>query len=239
MIIMGVGTRLKKILDEKEVTIKELSLMSGVSINTLYGITKRDNETIKMDILYPIAESLGIPPQYLLGLNGTAPQWTDGELEEYSDLGLVDTADGLLSEIVHICTGLTTEGRLKCLEYVKSIKNKYKSKETETYETLYEEWNKLRIDEIRLMHDKGKITDLDFQKLMLIITKKLLIPFSNYKNGVVDEDGNRIRSYLHEAGDIVDTKILNKEIAVSLELYNEKASELRIDGKVLNKSPKL
>ena len=59
---MGVGTRLKQILNDKNVTIKELSLMSGVSINTLYGITKRDNSTIKRDILIPISDVLGLPP---------------------------------------------------------------------------------------------------------------------------------------------------------------------------------
>ena len=59
---MGVGTRLKQILNDKNVTIKELSLMSGVSINTLYGITKRDNSTTKRDILIPISDVLGLPP---------------------------------------------------------------------------------------------------------------------------------------------------------------------------------
>ena len=37
---MGVGIRLKNILDEKNITLKDLSLISGVSLNTLYGITK-------------------------------------------------------------------------------------------------------------------------------------------------------------------------------------------------------
>lgn len=67
---MGVGTRLKQILNDKNVTIKELSLMSGVSINTLYGITKRDNSTIKRDILIPISDVLGLPPSIYSRLRG-------------------------------------------------------------------------------------------------------------------------------------------------------------------------
>ncbi|WP_435056286.1 helix-turn-helix domain-containing protein, partial [Thomasclavelia cocleata] len=67
---MGVGIRLKNILDEKNITLKDLSLISGVSLNTLYGITKRDNDTIKSDILTKIAGSLNVPPQYILGLDG-------------------------------------------------------------------------------------------------------------------------------------------------------------------------
>ena len=84
---MGVGTRLKQILNDKNVTIKELSLMSGVSINTLYGITKRDNSTIKRDILIPISDVLGLPPQYILGLEGYQPIWTEEELECFESDG--------------------------------------------------------------------------------------------------------------------------------------------------------
>ena len=39
---MGVGFRLKLALREKKMTIKELSEETGVSLNTLYSITKRD-----------------------------------------------------------------------------------------------------------------------------------------------------------------------------------------------------
>ena len=40
---MGLGLKLKELLKERNMTIKELSALSGVSLNTLYSITKRDN----------------------------------------------------------------------------------------------------------------------------------------------------------------------------------------------------
>lgn len=118
---MGAGTRLKQLLEEKNVTIKELSLMSGVSINTLYGITKRDNITIKNEILTPIADVLGVPPQYILGLDGEALIWTDDDIRLFRDDDFIDSKDGLLGEIIKIFNNLTLEGKLKCLEFSKDL----------------------------------------------------------------------------------------------------------------------
>ncbi|GEM_PF-6030309 len=58
---MGVGIRIKKILREKNMTIKELSDKSGVSLNTLYSITKRDSKRIDNIILQKICAALDIP----------------------------------------------------------------------------------------------------------------------------------------------------------------------------------
>lgn len=62
---MGLGTRLKEILKEKNMTIKELSEISGVSRNTLYSITKRDNVLARYDIVEKIAAALKITPEEL------------------------------------------------------------------------------------------------------------------------------------------------------------------------------
>lgn len=58
---MGVGLRLKKILKEKEMTIKELSQLSNIPINTLYSITKRDSQRVDNVLLQKIADTLDIP----------------------------------------------------------------------------------------------------------------------------------------------------------------------------------
>lgn len=58
---MGVGFRLKKILRERGMTIKRLSEISGVSVNTLYSITKRDSERVDPVIIQKIADALFIP----------------------------------------------------------------------------------------------------------------------------------------------------------------------------------
>lgn len=64
---MGLGLRLKEILKSKNMTIKELSQESGVSINTLYSITKRDNNMARYDIVEKIALALGVSVEELTG----------------------------------------------------------------------------------------------------------------------------------------------------------------------------
>ena len=64
---MGLGVRLKEILKAEGLTIKELSEMSGVSINTLYSITKRDNIMARYDIVKKIADTLHIDVEELVG----------------------------------------------------------------------------------------------------------------------------------------------------------------------------
>lgn len=63
---MGVGFKLKKILREKKMTIKQLSEISGISINTLYSITKRDSERVDRVLLCRIASALSVSPEELL-----------------------------------------------------------------------------------------------------------------------------------------------------------------------------
>ena len=57
---MAIGKQLKKILNDKKMTVKELAEKSGVSVNTLYGIIARDNLTIKPDIAVKIKSVLEI-----------------------------------------------------------------------------------------------------------------------------------------------------------------------------------
>ncbi len=64
--MMGFGINLKKILKEKGLTIKELAEISGVSINTLYSITKRDTEIPTPEIIKKIANALNIKESDLL-----------------------------------------------------------------------------------------------------------------------------------------------------------------------------
>jgi len=63
---MGIGVRLKNILKEKDITIKELSLKADIPSNTLYSITKRDNQNVRSDILQKIATALCIDVDALL-----------------------------------------------------------------------------------------------------------------------------------------------------------------------------
>jgi len=63
---VGVGQELKRILKSKGLTIKQLSEISGVSVNTLYSITKRDSNEVSYKTLESIARALGEKPEALL-----------------------------------------------------------------------------------------------------------------------------------------------------------------------------
>ena len=67
VINLGAGIRLKELLRDRGMTIKQLSIDSGISLNTLYSITKRDSERIDDVILKRLSDTLGIPTSYLLG----------------------------------------------------------------------------------------------------------------------------------------------------------------------------
>lgn len=57
---MGYGLIIKKELNKRNMTIKELSEKSGISINTLYSITKRDSRRISSLVFQKINSVLEI-----------------------------------------------------------------------------------------------------------------------------------------------------------------------------------
>lgn len=63
---MAIGSKLKEILKQKKITVKQLAKDSGISENTLYGIIKRDNKTLNPDIAAKIVDCLQIPINELL-----------------------------------------------------------------------------------------------------------------------------------------------------------------------------
>lgn len=89
---MGIGIRLKEILRNKKMTIKQLAEISGVPLNTLYSITKRDSSRIDKVVLRRISDTLGIDALELLGLESVDSSSTEGRVlslcvsEEFSKL---------------------------------------------------------------------------------------------------------------------------------------------------------
>lgn len=80
---MGVGLKLKKILRDKKISIKQLSEKSGISINTLYSITKRDSVRVDDVVLQQIANTLDVSISDLIGCDGhiITEKMLDEELE--------------------------------------------------------------------------------------------------------------------------------------------------------------
>ncbi len=69
---MGVGLRIKEILRDRKMTIKKLSELSGVSLNTLYSITKRDSSNVDDVIINKLAPVLGVSAAQIDG----SEEWT-------------------------------------------------------------------------------------------------------------------------------------------------------------------
>ena len=57
---MGIGTRLKQIIKEKNMTIKQLAEITGIPVNTLYSIIKRDSDHVKTSTIKALADALGV-----------------------------------------------------------------------------------------------------------------------------------------------------------------------------------
>ena len=78
---MGAGARLKAVLQEKGITIKQLADKTGISVNTLYSITKRDSERISFDIALRIADILKVDINWLR--NGYTLEERDQAMKHY------------------------------------------------------------------------------------------------------------------------------------------------------------
>ena len=57
---MAIGKHIEQQIKNKNMSLKEFSKLSGISYNTLYAIVKRDNSTIKPEILKKIAHTLDV-----------------------------------------------------------------------------------------------------------------------------------------------------------------------------------
>lgn len=66
---MAIGTNIKNICLEKGISLKELSKMSGISVNTIYTLTREDPTNARGDTLAPLAKALNVSVDVLLGRN--------------------------------------------------------------------------------------------------------------------------------------------------------------------------
>ena len=89
---MGIGLRLKEILRNRKMTIKQLAEITGISINTLYSITKRDTINVDTTTLQKISHALGISMSDLLWSGeGSIPDDTAIILAGPNGVSIVDS----------------------------------------------------------------------------------------------------------------------------------------------------
>lgn len=69
---MALGTRLKQLLNERGLTVKEFANHIGIAPTTLYSFIKRDSENANIELIIKICEGLNIPINELLGVGHIA-----------------------------------------------------------------------------------------------------------------------------------------------------------------------
>lgn len=76
---MGLGNRLKAILDEKEVRVATLAADLGLNKTTLYSLIQRDSDKMDMNTLARIADYLNVPLDYFTEKGTSANQPSIGQ----------------------------------------------------------------------------------------------------------------------------------------------------------------
>lgn len=112
---MGIGSNIKKILAERKMKISQLSEISGVKINTLYSITKRDSVNVNSDVLTAIATALDVSP---FDLTVDVEQLrSDVKLQEEIQKAFGKNGLQLLNDF----DTLNNDGKNKACEYVSDL----------------------------------------------------------------------------------------------------------------------
>lgn len=125
---MGFGSKLKELLVQKGMTIKELSEVTGISINTLYSITKRDTRIPSDDILDKIANALKVSKNEFLTHDVVKNEIRSlmdsmAESENIIRLKLIELAEMLsgeaLSELIDLAIDLLQDDDNRSMFYKK------------------------------------------------------------------------------------------------------------------------
>lgn len=61
---MAIGDKLQKLLEERRMNVSEVSAATGVNINTIYSIIRRNSKKASIDDLIKIAHYLGVTADY-------------------------------------------------------------------------------------------------------------------------------------------------------------------------------
>lgn len=117
--MMGVGFRIKEILNNKNMTIKELSKLTGISINTLYAITKRDSSSINPVTLQKISLALDISIDQLTGITFSERFNIPEPGSAYDDFGTPD--DKAHISIIDNLNKLNDTGKQEAVKRVEEL----------------------------------------------------------------------------------------------------------------------
>ena len=118
---MTIGERLVKIMNEKNISMPELSRMTGISRHTIFDWQRR-NTNPGADKIMVICEALQITPVELL----VGKQ--DNEKPEYDHLIITDDIE---MQIMKECHDLSEAKKKRLLAYVSMLQNTKEREETD------------------------------------------------------------------------------------------------------------
>lgn len=126
---MGIGKNVKALAKDKNLALIELSEKSGVSINTIYRITKDDPRSVTMRTLGKLAEALEVSMETLQTGQDCAPE-NDNRAERICAL---EKEINVSEAIMKIIKALSTPGE-RDWDYIEYLVIKAKTLDTETEE---------------------------------------------------------------------------------------------------------
>lgn len=93
---MPIGQKLKALIHHRETNVNKLAKSAGVSPQTVYGIIKRDNTKVDIDILQALAKELDVTLDYF-----AVGQSSPNSIEENSMLKAYKALDACGRQLVN------------------------------------------------------------------------------------------------------------------------------------------
>lgn len=81
---MTIGERIKKLREEKNITVDKLAELIGKNRATIYRYESSEIEKLPTSVLEPLCKALGTTPAYLMG-------WTDSDLSNIKNIEPIPT----------------------------------------------------------------------------------------------------------------------------------------------------
>lgn len=114
---MAIGRKLKQILDERNITIKEFAQQIDVPPTTLYSFIKRDSENPKIDLMKRISHALNIDINNLADTDELAII----DIKEHPEKWGIDKDKPGKDRIEHALKKLNSTGKEKAAERVEEL----------------------------------------------------------------------------------------------------------------------
>lgn len=117
---MGVGKRIKDILERRNMTVIMLADSTGIPSTTLYSMIKRDSDDEKFDILMRLCASLGVSLSELIGSENMGKYTEDIKNDLWPEPWPPQSPSNINKLVDHF-NQLNDEGQDKAIERIEEL----------------------------------------------------------------------------------------------------------------------